>query len=83
MKNLNKKYVVTSWIITALVIVAVILLNLIASSLTTKFNLKLDLTESNQYEISNITNTSIGTVKSRIARARNIIKNKVNSYARG
>ena len=55
MKNLNKKYVVTSWIMTALVIISVILLNLIASSLTTKFNLKLDLTESNQYEISDTT----------------------------
>lgn len=55
MKNLNKKYVVTSWIITALVIISVILLNLIASSLTTKLNLKLDLTESNQYEISDTT----------------------------
>ena len=33
-------------------------------------------------EISNITNTSIGTVKSRIARARNIIKDRVNSYAK-
>ena len=30
--------------------------------------------------ISNITNTSIGTVKSRIARARGIIKNEVNKY---
>lgn len=52
MKNLNNKYLVSSGIVTALVIVAVVLFNLIASSLTTKFNLKLDLTKHNQYEIS-------------------------------
>ena len=52
MKSLNKKYLVSSWIITALVIVAVIFLNLIASSLTTKFSLKIDLTEDSQYSIS-------------------------------
>ena len=34
-------------------------------------------------EISNITNTTIGTVKSRIARARNIIKEDINKYTRG
>lgn len=34
-------------------------------------------------EISNITNTTIGTVKSRIARARNIIKEDITKYARG
>ena len=33
-------------------------------------------------EISNITKTSIGTVKSRIARARAIIKDDVNKYSR-
>lgn len=33
-------------------------------------------------EISNITNTTIGTVKSRIARARAIIKDDVNKYSR-
>ena len=32
-------------------------------------------------EISNITNTSLGTVKSRIARAREKIKNDINKYA--
>ena len=55
MKSLNKKYLVTSGVITALVIVAVVLLNLIAASLTTKMNLKLDLTKYNQYEISDTT----------------------------
>ncbi len=55
MNNLNKKYTVTSWIITALVIVSVVLLNLIATSLTTKLNLKLDLTQSGKYEISDTT----------------------------
>ena len=34
-------------------------------------------------DISNITKTSVGTVKSRIARARNIIKDKVDKYTRG
>lgn len=34
-------------------------------------------------DISNITNTSVGTVKSRIARARNIIKDEVDKYTRG
>ena len=34
-------------------------------------------------EISNITNTTIGTVKSRIARARAIIKDDINKYSRG
>lgn len=34
-------------------------------------------------EISNITNTSIGTVKSRIARARALIKSDVNKYTKG
>ncbi len=33
-------------------------------------------------EISNITKTSIGTVKSRIARARNLIKQDITKYAR-
>ena len=33
-------------------------------------------------EISNITNTSIGTVKSRIARARNMIRDDINKYSR-
>jgi len=31
-------------------------------------------------EISNITNTSLGTVKSRIARARALVKNDINRY---
>lgn len=34
-------------------------------------------------EISNLTNTSIGTVKSRIARARAMIKDDVNKYSKG
>lgn len=34
-------------------------------------------------EISNITKTTIGTVKSRIARARSIIKEDINKYAKG
>ena len=34
-------------------------------------------------EISNITNTSIGTVKSRISRARAKIKDDINKYSRG
>ncbi len=34
-------------------------------------------------EISNITNTTVGTVKSRIARARAIIKDDINKYSRG
>ena len=55
MKNLNKKYLISSWIITALVVICAILLNMIASTLTTKFNLKLDLTRNNQYEISDTT----------------------------
>ena len=55
MKSLNKKFLVSSWIITALVIVAVILFNLIASSLTTKLGLKLDVTRYKQYEISQTT----------------------------
>ena len=33
-------------------------------------------------EISNITKTSIGTVKSRIARARNLIKEDIDKYSR-
>jgi len=33
-------------------------------------------------EISAITKTTIGTVKSRIARARNIIKNEINKYSK-
>jgi len=33
-------------------------------------------------EISGITNTTIGTVKSRIARAREIIQEKINQYAK-
>ena len=55
MKSINKKYLVSSWVITALVIVAIIFLNLLAASLTTKFDLKLDLTRYNQYEISDTT----------------------------
>ena len=55
MKSMNRKYLISSWIITALVIIGAILLNMIASSLTTKFGLKLDLTRNNQYEISEIT----------------------------
>ena len=34
-------------------------------------------------QISNITNISIGTVKSRLSRARSIIQNKVKKYANG
>ena len=34
-------------------------------------------------EISNITNTTVGTVKSRIARARALIKDDINRYSRG
>lgn len=34
-------------------------------------------------EISNITKTSIGTVKSRIARARTMIKDRINKYSKG
>ena len=34
-------------------------------------------------EISSITNTTIGTVKSRIARARAMIKNDISKYSRG
>lgn len=34
-------------------------------------------------EISNVTNTAIGTVKSRIARARAKIKNDIDRYSRG
>ena len=34
-------------------------------------------------EISNITNTTVGTVKSRIARARALIKDDINKYSRG
>ena len=34
-------------------------------------------------EISNITHTSIGTIKSRIARARAMIKDDINKYSRG
>lgn len=34
-------------------------------------------------EISNITNTSIGTIKSRISRARNMIRNDILKYSKG
>lgn len=34
-------------------------------------------------EISNITNTTVGTVKSRIARARALIKEKIQKYSKG
>ena len=34
-------------------------------------------------DISNITKTTVGTVKSRIARARSIIKDKVDKYTKG
>ena len=57
MKSLNKKFLISSWIITALVIAAVVILNLLAASVTTKFNLKLDLTRNNQFEISEETKT--------------------------
>lgn len=33
-------------------------------------------------EISNVTKTSIGTVKSRIARARTLIKDRINKYSK-
>lgn len=55
MKSMNKKYLVSSWIITALFIIGAIVLNMLASSLTTKFNLKLDLTRNSRYEISDTT----------------------------
>lgn len=35
------------------------------------------------FDISKITNTSINTVKSRISRARNLIKNQVKNYIKG
>ena len=34
-------------------------------------------------DISNITNTSIGTVKSRISRARTLVQNDISKYTRG
>ena len=55
MKSMNKKYLISSWIITALVIVGAIVLNMLSASLTTKFNLKLDLTRNSRYEISDTT----------------------------
>ena len=66
MKSLNKKFLISSWIITALVIVAVIIINLLAASLTTKFNLKLDLTRNNQYEISDETKTILSQLNKEV-----------------
>lgn len=66
MKSLNKKFLITSWVVTALVIVAVIVLNLIAASLTSKLNLKLDLTRNNQFEISEETKTVLSDLEKEV-----------------
>ena len=66
MKSLNKKFLVSSWIITALVIVAVIIANLLAVSLTSKFNLKIDLTRNNQFEISKETKTVLSELNKEV-----------------
>lgn len=66
MKSLNKKFLVSSWIITALVIVAVIVANLLAASITTKFNLKLDLTRNNQFDISDETKTILSELNKEV-----------------
>ncbi len=55
MKNVNKKYLVNSWVITAFAVVIVVLVNMVAASLTNKFSLKLDFTKNSQYAISDQT----------------------------
>ncbi|MFA7637053.1 MAG: Gldg family protein [Monoglobales bacterium] len=86
MKNINKKYLVTSWIITALVIVSVIFVNLIASSLTDKFSLKLDLTETGKYEISDITKKVMADldkdVRVMVMGKESEISGEINEYLR-
>lgn len=89
MKSLNKKYLVTSGVITALVIIAVILVNLIAASLTTKLNLKLDLTKYNQYEISDTTKEVMAALEKEVtvkvmgteAEVQPIIKEYLQKYS--
>ena len=59
----NIKHKVNSWVVIAAVIAAVVLINIIVSSLQNKLPLKIDITESKQYEITSQTKDVIKTLE--------------------
>ena len=59
----NIKHRVNSWVVIAAVIAAVVLVNIIVSSLQNKLPLKIDITESKQYEITSQTKEVIKTLE--------------------
>ncbi len=59
----NLKHKVNSWVVTVAVIAAVVMVNIIVSSLQNKLPLKIDITESQQYEITSQTKEVIKTLE--------------------